>query len=139
MTVGQVRERFECRVHRREVARVATSFDMEPVRACLAANLRYQRPSPCRRDRTRGCRKTTAMRALTQAWRTTGHRVIPLAPSAAAADVLRDELGCRRTENLHKNGANASSLQRRRSPRKPDPSRPLGVAASCESRAGHRT
>ena len=48
-----------------------------------------------------GAGKTTAMRALTQAWRTTGHRVIPLAPSAAAADVLRDELGCR-TENLHK-------------------------------------
>lgn len=48
-----------------------------------------------------GSGKTTAMRALTQAWRTTGHRVIPLAPSAAAADVLRDELGCR-TENLHK-------------------------------------
>ena len=48
-----------------------------------------------------GAGKTTAMRALTQAWRTTGRRVIPLAPSAAAADVLRDELGCR-TENLHK-------------------------------------
>ena len=41
------------------------------------------------------------MKALTQLWRTTGHRVVPLAPSAAAADVLRDELGCR-TENLHK-------------------------------------
>ena len=48
-----------------------------------------------------GAGKTTAMRALTQAWRTTGHRVIPLAKSAAAADVLGDELGCR-TENLHK-------------------------------------
>ena len=48
-----------------------------------------------------GAGKTTAMKALTQLWRTTGRRVIPLAPSAAAADVLRDELGCR-TENLHK-------------------------------------
>jgi ATP-dependent exoDNAse (exonuclease V) alpha subunit len=41
------------------------------------------------------------MRAVAEAWRTTGRRVIPLAPSAAAAEVLGNELGCR-AENLHK-------------------------------------
>jgi conjugative relaxase-like TrwC/TraI family protein len=48
-----------------------------------------------------GAGKTTAMRAVAAAWSTTGRRVIPLAPSAAAAEVLADELGCR-AENLHK-------------------------------------
>jgi conjugative relaxase-like TrwC/TraI family protein len=48
-----------------------------------------------------GAGKTTAMKAVAEAWRTTGGRVIPLAPSAAAADVLGSELGCR-AENLHK-------------------------------------
>ncbi|WP_165372359.1 MobF family relaxase [Nocardioides iriomotensis] len=48
-----------------------------------------------------GAGKTTAMRAVAEAWRTTGRRVIPLAPSATAAEVLGDELGCR-AENLHK-------------------------------------
>ena len=41
------------------------------------------------------------MRAVAEAWRTTGDGVIPLAPSAAAAEVLGAELGCR-AENLHK-------------------------------------
>ena len=48
-----------------------------------------------------GAGKTTAMRAVAEAWRTTGRRVIPLAPSATAAEVLGAELGCR-AENLHK-------------------------------------
>ena len=48
-----------------------------------------------------GAGKTTAMRAVAEAWRTTGRRVVPLAPSAAAAEVLATELGCR-AENLHK-------------------------------------
>ncbi len=41
------------------------------------------------------------MKAVAETWRTTGGRVIPLAPSAAAAEVLGEELGCR-AENLHK-------------------------------------
>jgi conjugative relaxase-like TrwC/TraI family protein len=48
-----------------------------------------------------GAGKTTAMRAVTEAWASTGRRVVPLAPSAAAADVLGTELGVR-AENLHK-------------------------------------
>ena len=48
-----------------------------------------------------GAGKTTAMRAVAAAWSTTGRRVVPLAPSAAAAEVLASELGCR-AENLHK-------------------------------------
>lgn len=48
-----------------------------------------------------GAGKTTAMRAVTTSWATTGRRVVPLAPSAAAAEVLATELGCR-AENLHK-------------------------------------
>jgi ATP-dependent exoDNAse (exonuclease V) alpha subunit len=48
-----------------------------------------------------GAGKTTAMRAVAEAWRTTGRRVIPLAPSATAAEVLGAELGGR-AENLHK-------------------------------------
>ena len=48
-----------------------------------------------------GAGKTTAMRAVAEAWSTTGRRVVPLAPSAAAAEVLASELGCR-AENLHK-------------------------------------
>jgi AAA domain len=41
------------------------------------------------------------MRAVADLWRSTGRRVIPLAPSAVAAKVLSEELGCR-AENLHK-------------------------------------
>lgn len=48
-----------------------------------------------------GAGKTTAMRAVAETWRTTGGRVVPLAPSATAADVRGRELGCR-AENLHK-------------------------------------
>jgi conjugative relaxase-like TrwC/TraI family protein len=48
-----------------------------------------------------GAGKTTAMRAVAEAWTTTGRRVVPLAPSAAAAQVLAKELDCR-AENLHK-------------------------------------
>ncbi len=40
-----------------------------------------------------GTGKTTAMRAVVDAWRETGRSMVALAPSAAAADVLRDELG----------------------------------------------
>jgi conjugative relaxase-like TrwC/TraI family protein len=52
-----------------------------------------------------GAGKSTAMKAVAEAWRTTGRRVVPLAPSATAAEVLggggRGELDCR-AENLHK-------------------------------------
>ena len=48
-----------------------------------------------------GAGKTTAMKALAETWRTTGRRVVPLAPSATAAEVLGSELACR-AENVHK-------------------------------------
>jgi conjugative relaxase-like TrwC/TraI family protein len=48
-----------------------------------------------------GSGKTTAMRAACAVWDADGRRVIPLAASAKAADVLAAELG-RRAENLHK-------------------------------------
>ena len=48
-----------------------------------------------------GSGKTTAMRATCAIWDADGRRVIPLAASAKAADVLSAELG-RRAENLHK-------------------------------------
>lgn len=40
-----------------------------------------------------GTGKTTAMKTVTGAWRAAGRRVVALAPSSAAADVLGDELG----------------------------------------------
>ncbi|MBA8792849.1 conjugative relaxase-like TrwC/TraI family protein [Friedmanniella endophytica] len=40
-----------------------------------------------------GAGKTTAMRAVADAWSAAGHEVIALAPSAAAADVLASEIG----------------------------------------------
>lgn len=48
-----------------------------------------------------GSGKTTAMRALAHVLRQGGQRLIPLATSAAAADVLGRELGVR-ADNLHK-------------------------------------
>lgn len=48
-----------------------------------------------------GAGKTTAMRAFADVWETNGGRVIPLATSAKAAQVLGDQLGGR-SENLHK-------------------------------------
>jgi conjugative relaxase-like TrwC/TraI family protein len=48
-----------------------------------------------------GSGKTTAMRALDYALREGGRRLVPLATSAASADVLGRELGLR-AENLHK-------------------------------------
>jgi uncharacterized protein YecT (DUF1311 family) len=48
-----------------------------------------------------GAGKTTAMRALTQAWTEDGGQVIGLAPSAAAAAVLGEQTGIR-TETLAK-------------------------------------
>ena len=48
-----------------------------------------------------GSGKTTAMRALQHTLRQSGQRLVPLATSAAAADVLGRELGVR-AENLHK-------------------------------------
>jgi conjugative relaxase-like TrwC/TraI family protein len=48
-----------------------------------------------------GTGKSTAMGAVRQAWETTGGRVIGLAPSAAAASVLGDELGVT-ADTLHK-------------------------------------
>jgi conjugative relaxase-like TrwC/TraI family protein len=48
-----------------------------------------------------GSGKTTAMRALAYALRADGRRLVPLATSAASADVLGRELGVR-AENLHK-------------------------------------
>ncbi|HWL97360.1 MAG TPA: MobF family relaxase [Nocardioidaceae bacterium] len=48
-----------------------------------------------------GSGKTTAMRAACAVWDADGRRVVPLAASAKAADVLSAELG-RRAENLHK-------------------------------------
>jgi conjugative relaxase-like TrwC/TraI family protein len=47
-----------------------------------------------------GTGKSTAMRAVREAWETTGGRVIGLAPSAAAASVLGDELGVH-ADTLH--------------------------------------
>jgi conjugative relaxase-like TrwC/TraI family protein len=47
-----------------------------------------------------GTGKSTAMRAVREAWETTGGSVIGLAPSAAAASVLGDELGVR-ADTLH--------------------------------------
>ena len=48
-----------------------------------------------------GAGKTTAMRALAHVLRQGGRNLVPLATSAAAADVLGRELGVR-AENLHK-------------------------------------
>lgn len=48
-----------------------------------------------------GAGKTTAMRAMADAWRANGGRVVALGSSARAAQVLGDELGLR-AENLHK-------------------------------------
>ena len=48
-----------------------------------------------------GSGKTTAMRALAHVIQQAGHRLVPLATSAAAASVLGRELGMR-AENLHK-------------------------------------
>lgn len=48
-----------------------------------------------------GSGKTTAMRAAAAAWDAAGRRLVPLAASAKAADVLAADLG-RRAENLHK-------------------------------------
>jgi conjugative relaxase-like TrwC/TraI family protein len=48
-----------------------------------------------------GSGKTTAMRALAHVLRQGGRRLVPLATSAASADVLGRELGVR-AENLHK-------------------------------------
>ena len=48
-----------------------------------------------------GSGKTTALRAACPGWDAAGRRVIPLATSAAAAEVLAHDLG-RRAENLHK-------------------------------------
>lgn len=48
-----------------------------------------------------GTGKSTAMRAVREVWETTGSRVLGLAPSAAAADVLGDEIGTR-AETLHR-------------------------------------
>ncbi len=48
-----------------------------------------------------GAGKTTTLRLATQAWRAAGRRVIALAPSAAAAQVLRDELSVP-ADTLHK-------------------------------------
>jgi hypothetical protein len=45
--------------------------------------------------------KTTAMRALAAVWAADGRRVVPLASSAKAVQVLGDELGLR-AENPHK-------------------------------------
>jgi conjugative relaxase-like TrwC/TraI family protein len=47
-----------------------------------------------------GTGKSTAMRAVREAWASTGGRVIGLAPSAVAASVLGDELGVR-ANTLH--------------------------------------
>jgi AAA domain len=65
---------------------------------------------------------TTAMRALEYALRAGGQRLVPLATSAASADVLGRELGVR-AENLHKfmhkwtRGPSAARLQVRYDPR----------------------
>ena len=67
-----------------------------------------------------GSGKTTAMRAFLQVLRQDGRRLVPLATSAAAADVLRRELMAD-TENLHKflfewtGGRYAARLRRGRS------------------------
>ena len=48
-----------------------------------------------------GAGKTTAMRAFASVWGTAGGRVVPLASSSRAAEVLGHELGMR-AENVHK-------------------------------------
>jgi ATP-dependent exoDNAse (exonuclease V) alpha subunit len=48
-----------------------------------------------------GAGKTTAMRALSDAWQSNGGRVVALASSSKAAEVLGAELGLR-ADNLHK-------------------------------------
>lgn len=48
-----------------------------------------------------GAGKTTAMQAFTHAWHAGGGRVVPLATSAKAAQVLGSQLGAR-AENVHK-------------------------------------
>lgn len=48
-----------------------------------------------------GTGKTTAMQALRDVWRSNGGRLLPLATSAKAAEVLADQIG-ERAENLHK-------------------------------------
>jgi len=48
-----------------------------------------------------GAGKTTAMQVFAHAWETGGGRVVPLATSSKAAQVLATELGTR-SENLHK-------------------------------------
>ncbi len=48
-----------------------------------------------------GTGKSTSMAAVRQVWETTGGRVLGLAPSAAAAEVLGDEIGTR-AETLHR-------------------------------------
>ncbi len=48
-----------------------------------------------------GAGKTTALHAACAVWESAGRRVVPLATSAKAAEVLAEDLG-RRAENMHK-------------------------------------
>ena len=102
----------------------------QQVAACIAAHATTERPlNPgqeqlVRELATSGCRiqlalapagtgKTTAMRVLSRAWTGAGGTVLGLAPSAAAAAVLRDEIGAD-TDTLaklvwHLNGEPATS------------------------------
>jgi DNA primase catalytic core len=58
-----------------------------------------------------GSGKTTAMRTLTQAWTEGGGTVIGLAPSAAAADALRDTMGARAETRTHTQADTQTDMQ----------------------------
>lgn len=82
---GYVRETIE---QRRRDGRELNAGQQRLVRAfCCSGRVVQLGIAPA------GAGKTTAMRVVTDAWREVGGDVIALAPSAAAAAVLEDELG----------------------------------------------
>lgn len=71
----------------------ANGVDLNPGQAALVRAMATS-PALCNwRSPPAGSGKTTAMRALARAWTESGGHVIGLAPSAAAAAALRDQLG----------------------------------------------
>lgn len=81
----QVRAMLE---HRRQSGQILNIGQQGLVRAfCCSGRVVQLSIAPA------GAGKTTAMRVVTDAWRQAGGDVIALAPSAAAAAVLSDELG----------------------------------------------
>ena len=99
-----------------QVARTWTASSWKPLWPCTRSAPRFpstpangrssklSRTSPARivvGIGPAGAGKTTAMRAFAHVWQTNGGRVVPLATSSHAAQVLGTELG-ERAENLHK-------------------------------------